>query len=231
MRFAPIALISLALASSASAAERSVAVGPFTKFTTVSVDTTLKVGPAPSLILTGPADQLLKVVVEQKNGALTLRPQRKAGALWGNDADISDVKATVTTARLSAVSVAGSGDVIVSGVNARRFTMEIGGSGSITANDAIADVFDGSIGGSGSLNLAGTCGKADFSIGGSGNVNAEKLLCKTLDVSIGGAGKVKAYASMASDVSVAGSGDVTIFGNPKKREKSVAGSGEVTYPQ
>ncbi len=228
---ATAALLLACLAVPAMAAERTVPVSGFDRFGTASIDTLIKVGPAFSLVLQGPADQLLKVDVIVKKGELELKPKHRKGALWNSSQEIRDVTAVVTMPTLREVSIGGSGSVVAQGVKTNKFEMNIGGSGSITAENAVADSYEGNIGGSGNLNVSGSCGNADFRIGGSGKVRAQNLKCKTLDVNIGGSGDVIAYASAASDISIAGGGGVKVYGNPPSRKKSIAGSGDISYPQ
>jgi Putative auto-transporter adhesin, head GIN domain len=228
---AATALLFACAAVPAGAAERTVPVSGFDRFGTSSIDTVIKVGPAFSLVLTGPADQLLKVEVLVKNSELELRPKRRKGSMWNRSEEVRNVTAVVTMPTLREVSIGGSGNVVAQGVKTKKFEMNIGGSGTITAENAVAEIYEGNIGGSGDIIVSGSCGSADFSIGGSGNIKAQNLKCKSLDVSIGGSGKVSAYAAVSSDISIAGGGDVKVYGNPASRKKSIAGSGDISYPQ
>jgi hypothetical protein len=224
-----MALFCAALSVPALAAEQPVQVGAFSSIVTSVADVTVKVGPATSVVLKGDPSELAKMDVTVENGRLKISPKRKPGSGWQRYYDVKNVSARVTTPTLTGASVAGSGDIFVSGINARKFVAAIGGAGTLTSLDAKVDALELSIGGSGTIVMAGTCDSVDVSVGGSGTVKAQKMRCKSADISIGGSGDVQVSASDSVDSSIAGSGDVVIYGNPKNRNKSVVGSGNVSY--
>jgi Putative auto-transporter adhesin, head GIN domain len=235
MRPTPLILsfLSITLATShASAApvERTLTLPGFTAVGTSGVDVDIKVGPASSVVVKGEPAELAKLEVIVEKGELKFRPRRDIrGWNWRSNGP-NNVTARVTTPTLREASIGGSGSIVATGINAKKFDIEIGGSGSFTSQDARIDEADLSIGGSGNITLGGTCKKADIEIGGSGKVRARDFKCSDVEIDIGGSGDVEAFASQSVDTSIAGGGDVAIYGNPPTRRKSIAGSGSITYP-
>jgi hypothetical protein len=219
----------VAISVPAIAAEQPVKVGSFSSVTTSVADVTIKVGPAPSVVLIGEPSELAKMEVTVKNGDLIISPKRKPGMGWNRSYDVKNISARVTTPALSRATVAGSGDMFISGINTKSFEAAIGGAGTLTSLDAKVDALEMSIGGSGTIAMAGVCSKLEVNVGGSGTVKAQKMRCKSAEINIGGSGDVQVFASESADSSIAGSGDVIIYGNPKNRNKSIAGSGNVSY--
>jgi hypothetical protein len=221
------ALISSSVAVAAPQ-EQAYSTKPFTSVSTSSINMAVKVGPAASVILIGEPAELAKVDVVVEKDRLKIRPKRKSPGSW-RTYDVRGVSARITTPFLKSADVGGSGDIFVTGINSKSFEVAIGGSGSFTSFDAkVADI-DMAIGGSGTIEIAGTCQSAEISIGGSGTVKAQKLMCASAEISIGGSGDVAIHASKSVETSIAGSGDVIVYGNPGQREKSIAGSGTVTF--
>ena len=66
-----------------------------------------------------------------------------------------------------------------------------------------------------------------ININGSGDVEVPNLKAEKAVININGSGGVSAYVTEDVDISIAGSGDVTIKGNPKKVKQKINGSGGV----
>ena len=162
-------------------------------------------GGVPGASATG-GDKLLdetEVLVE--NGTLKIRAKKQNGLRfsWGKR---SKAQFTVTTAKLHAAAIAGSGGITV---------------------DKVAGDFKGDVAGSGKISAAGRAASTRIDIAGSGDVDASRLVANTATVSVAGSGKVRAQASESAKVNIAGAGDVAITGGAKCTV-SKAGSGNVT---
>lgn len=117
------------------------------------------------------------------------------------------VIAQISTSNLEGVSIAGSGDVILTNVQSAKLQLDIAGSGSIRG-DGLAE-------------------RIDIDIAGSGDIDLRDLKATEIYVSIAGSGNVIVHALQKLDVDIAGSGEVIYYGNPEDVKQSVAGSGEV----
>lgn len=117
------------------------------------------------------------------------------------------IKVTVTAPDLDEISVRGSANATVEGVSAKTFSASIAGSGDVRVSGT-ADAVEASIAGSGDMNLAELRAKsADVSISGSGDIAL--FASERLDASIAGSGDIE-YAGNPGKVerSVVGSGEI-----------------------
>jgi hypothetical protein len=114
---------------------------------------------------------------------------------------------TITAADLSGVTVAGSGNVDVSGIS--------------------SDVFRASISGSGDINPSGTCQDLQVTISGSGGYKGADLEATTGTVTVSGSGEAKVNVTEVLNVEISGSGTVRYTGQPTVNQ-SITGSGDVS---
>lgn len=186
-----------------------------------SDDVEVRVGPAESVSVTGPAALLDQLEVEVRDGELRLGRKRGRGPWREGTAQF-----TVTLPRLTAAAVAGSGDMRVDRAEARSFAASVAGSGNLSIAELAADALDLSVAGSGDLTVGGRARALDVSIAGSGDVDATRLRAGRADVSVAGSGNVRAGVDSEAVVSILGSGDVDILGNATCRVSKM-GSGQV----
>jgi hypothetical protein len=118
------------------------------------------------------------------------------------------VHVTIVMASLESVTVAGSGNVTIEGLDEDRVTFNLPGSGMITAR--------------------GTAKTVDATLSGSGNIQCGDLEAENADVHINGSGNVTVYASQSLTAAISGSGNVQYRGNPEDVDESVTGSGNIT---
>jgi len=134
---------------------------------------------------------------------------------------------TITTPRLSALLVQGSGDVQAEQIKGPRLLARVEGSGDIQLNGLLVDALTLEIKGSGDIQASGQAGRLAVAITGSGDVRSSALKADDVSVSIAGSGDASVQADKTLAVSIAGSGDVVYSGNASVR-KTVAGSGSVS---
>lgn len=113
----------------------------------------------------------------------------------------------VRTGDLNAIEIAGSADVVASGLSGEEFSVEIAGSGNVRAT--------------------GTVDELEIEIAGSGEVRTVDLATREARVSIAGSGDVELHVAEALEINIAGSGDVRYRGDPTISQ-SVAGSGRIS---
>ncbi len=175
-----------------------------------SQDVAVRVGPATSVRAEGPADALDRLEIEVARGDLKIGTKR--GSYWSMGEARGKVTVYVTTPKLVAASIGGSGNMRIDKVATGRFTAAIGGSGDLNISSMKVDEASFSIAGSGDILAAGSADRQSISVAGSGNVNTASLLGSTSNVSVLGSGNVNAHASKSAKVSVMGSGDVQLAG-------------------
>jgi hypothetical protein len=114
---------------------------------------------------------------------------------------------TVSAAELDGVSVDGSGDITVTGID--------------------ADSFDADISGSGQIEATGTTDALDVEISGSGRYTGADLVASVATVSVSGSGHALVNATETLDAEVSGSGTVEYIGDPNV-SSSLSGSGDIS---
>ena len=161
-----------------------------------SADVTVTVGPETTLSVETDDNILPLITTRVSNGELTIGSDDPYTTKLG-------VKVTITTPSLSAVSIAGSGDVKASGVSGKSFAVAIAGSGDVTAT--------------------GTVQQVSAAIQGSGDIRLEGLEAKQGKVAVSGSGDVRLHVTETLTVSIAGSGDVRYKGGTARREEHRGG--------
>ena len=128
----------------------------------------------------------------------------------------SQLKVIAHSPALSAVSVNGSGDVMLRGpIRTESLTLHVNGSGDIEAHDLTSHRVSVNINGSGDVHLAGKAREASFDINGSGDIDTYQLHCLHVNATVNGSGDIDCYASESINASINGSGDVDCSGHPK----------------
>ena len=130
--------------------------------------------------------------------------------------------------RLKQVDIKGSADISTE-KNLETKTLNVGIYGSGDARLAV-DVSSLALEvvGSGDIRVSGRAKDLSIDISGSGDVEVPNLKAEKAVININGSGDVSAYVTENVDISIAGSGDVTIKGNPKKVKRIINGSGRVS---
>lgn len=81
--------------------------------------------------------------------------------------------------------------------------------------------------GSGSVNASGHVDHIDMDISGSGAGRLKNLIAQTARIDIRGSGNTQITAKTDADVSISGSGNAELFGNPVLRRSNIRGSGRI----
>jgi carbon monoxide dehydrogenase subunit G len=174
---------------------------------------------------------LLETVVESgRNGAtLQVRWKRNGGGSWWSGQNIyprTKVVVTVVVPKLSALGLAGSGDLRVESFQTPSLQLSVAGSGDARLDGLTTDELGVRVSGSGDVSGRGKAGTVKINIAGSGDVRLSEMRADDVSVSIAGSGDAAVNAQKALSVSIAGSGDVRYSGDAQVKS-SVAGSGTV----
>ena len=167
---------------------------------------------------------LIETVVD--NGRLEVRWKRGTQS-WGWNSSRDNIKVTVVTPKLRALSAAGSGDIQLAAFNTPALKLSISGSGNALLSALTTDELGVAVAGSGDVKGAGKATKVAINIAGSGDVKLIEMKSDDATVKISGSGSATVNAGKTLAVSIAGSGDVTYSGEATVKS-SVAGSGSVS---
>ena len=182
-------------------------------------------GAPQKVVIDGDNDDLENIKTSVSNGVLEI--SKKKGYSY-----LGKVKVYITVQKLSALSLAGSGDVFAeTTIKNKELALSIAGSGNMNFKKLEVDKLKVEIAGSGDINLAGTTAEAaSINIAGSGDVQAGLLSVNKLEINVAGSGDVYCKVNKHLKASLVGSGDVFYTGNPIINVESI-GSGSVKHKE
>ena len=149
---------------------------------------------------------------------------------------------------LEELTVRSSGDTKVSGFSGDRLEPRLHGSGNVNFSGRYRNLIAGAHGsgnlhlnagssehvelelvGSGEIKSSGSCKTLDAQLTGSGDLDARHLAADKVTVDLKGSGTTHVFAKQAADLTLRGSGDIRVLGNPDQRNVNRSGSGDVTW--
>lgn len=172
------------------------------------------------------SDSIKDRIITEVDGETLIIKLKKGQYSWK---DYGKAVVYVTLPDLEALTVSGSGDATVAGtIDGDSLSIKLNGSGDATIKTAKADDLKLALSGSGDLRInSGSCKNISITINGSGDVDTQSVNCKIGSFSIRGSGDIDARASEEVKANIMGSGDVTVYGEPKRISSRTYGSGDV----
>lgn len=111
----------------------------------------------------------------------------------------------------------------------REIEAALHGTGEVELTGGNAERVNADVQGAGHMTLVGGARELHAEIAGSGELDARHLRAEKVELSHQGSGTSAVYASKRVQVEMAGSGNVTVYGNPDNRAVSRNGSGSVSF--
>jgi hypothetical protein len=229
-RILPLALLALAAAVPAGAAERTYSI---TDFDRVQVDgpyrVTLATGRSSAARAEGSTEALDHVAIDVQGGTLRVRRNRSA---WGGypAEGVGPVTVALTTRDLRNAAVVGSGSLDIDRARGLRVDLSVSGSGRLTVADVQSDNLIVGLLGGGRITLAGRTKQLRAIVQGSGDLAARGLSADDAQIGSDTAGNLAVAVVKTAKVTSTGSGDVEIIGSPACRVEA-KGSGQVVCGQ
>ena len=162
----------------------------------------IRVGEKQSVVVNADDNLLDRITTEVRSGELVV------GNVAGSFSTRAPTSVEITIPKLTAVSLAGSGNMTVDGLAADSFAVALPGSGTV--------------------NGSGTADRLDVSVGGSGLVQFTEVRAADARVVVSGSGSVFVTATERLDALVSGSGAILYAGSPQQVTKNVTGTGSIT---
>jgi len=184
----------------------------------ISGDARVTIGKQTPFEITGDNNILPLIKTEVHERRLVISAERKFKTKHSPDIKI-------TVADLIEASIAGSGDLEISGVDNEKLALNVAGSGDLCF-EGKSDVLAAKVAGSGDIRLTGKAGQFTASVAGSGDIHGFDLAADSANASIKGSGDARLNVTGALTVQIFGSGDVHYKGNPTVCQQ-IAGSGDV----
>ena len=162
----------------------------------------IHVGGKQSVVVNADDNLLDHVTTTVQSGTLVI------GNTPGSLTTKSSMSVEVTAPTLNALTLAGGGNIVVTGIKAESLTVSLTGGGNVTGS--------------------GTATSLGVTLDGSGNVWFTHVDAKNVQAVLSGSGNIFVTATKSLDASVPGSGAISYAGNPQDVTKSVTGSGAIT---
>ncbi len=162
----------------------------------------IRVGEKQSIVVRADDNLLDRVTTEVQSGKLVI------GNTPGSWTTKSPMSVEVNVPMLDALTLTGSGNIVVNGVETESLKVTLPGSGTLTGG--------------------GTATRLDVTVSGSGTVQFTRLVANDVRAVVSGSGSIFVTAAKSLDASVSGSGAILYTGNPQDVTKSVTGNGAIT---
>jgi hypothetical protein len=162
----------------------------------------IRVGEKQSVVVKADDNLLDRVTTEVQSDTLVIA--NTPGSFTTN----SPMNIEVNVPTLTALTLTGSGNIVVDGIAADSLKVTLPGSGTLTGS--------------------GTATRLDVTVGGSGSVQFIRLVANDVRALVSGSGSIFVTATKTLDASVSGSGAILYAGNPQDVAKSVTGTGAIT---
>ncbi|WP_429041273.1 GIN domain-containing protein [Aeromonas media] len=135
---------------------------------------------------------------------------------------------TITLPELHELALAGTGNGELRDFKGDDLVLSVAGTGDIVASGLELNRLEGNIAGLGNLDLGqGSVRVVALNIAGAGGVKGAGLASEEVEVSIAGSGEVEVRAQSRLKIEIAGSGSVSYWGDPELKSE-IAGSGQVS---
>ena len=135
---------------------------------------------------------------------------------------------TITLPELHELALAGTGNGELHDFKGNELVLSVAGTGDIVASGLEMNRLEGNIAGLGNLDLGeGSVRAMELNIAGAGGVKGAGLASEEVEVSIAGSGEVEVRARSRLKIEIAGAGAVNYWGSPALTSE-IAGSGQVS---
>ncbi|HZD87306.1 MAG TPA: head GIN domain-containing protein [Gaiellaceae bacterium] len=166
-----------------------------------SNDVLVRIGGRQSVVVRADDNLLARVTTEVRGRSLVI------GNTRGSFTAKSPMSVEVTVPALAALTLAGSGNITVDGVDTQSLTVSLPGSGTLSGS--------------------GNARRLEVTVGGSGTVQFTELVARNVRAVVSGSGSIFVTATASLDASVTGTGSILYAGSPRNVTKSVTGTGAI----
>ena len=203
--------LSLAAAASlfavqAQATEQTRTVAPFSTVSNSGpVSVHIEVGKAQTVSVSGNDELVADLQTEVVGNELRLHMKRDTTTFNSHH---DSLRVTITMPQLTAFSMAGAGEIVVTHMSGDSLDVSFAGAGTFKADGSVKNL--------------------KLNVGGVGSIDTRELHADNANVNVGGVGSVKVWAGTRLDASVGGVGSLTYYGDPKSVNTSTGGIGSIS---
>ena len=181
----------------------------------------------PGLVLSGERARFDEVETVVRGGTLFVRPVSRSSIHFSFGKQQA-VTVRIGAPRLTSLSMAGSGDVVLEQADGERLTLEVSGPGDLKASGAVRELVVRASG-SGDADLQHLrAGAVDLALSGPGDVHLAAI-DRQLDARLSGSGDLTALALdvRSATLSLSGPGDAQLAGKAATFKAQSNGSGDI----
>lgn len=137
------------------------------------------------------------------------------------------IEIRVPIEKIEALALSGSGNITTeTEIRADKFSTAQSGSGKMNLQITTQNM-ESALSGSGHLHLSGSTKNFEIAVSGSGKIDSQKLDSEAVTAAVSGSGTITVSTKEAIKAVVSGSGQIRYYGNPRKIEQKVSGSGGI----
>lgn len=182
-------------------------------------------GNSESLVISAESSLLPYITTTVQGGELAIRSKDGVNISPSSNRPI---RYRLTVKNLSAVQLAGMGDVAINPLTTKDLQLRLAGMGDFNVPSLQASgKLTVEISGMGNVTVAGQSSSLEVRISGAGDYRGADLKTRQADAQVSGAGNATVWATDSLNARVSGAGDVNYYGSPKVNQ-SVSGLGTVT---
>lgn len=141
--------------------------------------------------------------------------------------DLRQIRMTITVPALDTVSASSGADVQVDGLAGQNVRVDVSSGADLDVINVAAETIDIGVSSGADASLAGTCGTARVSVSSGSNLNAATLECRAVDADASSGADADVFASAELRADASSGGDITVHGNPAKRDTDESSGGDV----
>lgn len=191
------------------------------------IDLYLTQGASESLTIKGDSQLIKDVVVEQKNGSVSIR--YKEGINWSRLFRNESIKVYVTFKKLNGLSASGGSDVYSQNtINTDVFSVSASGGSDVALAIACRDFQLNTSGGS-DVKLKGRANNMNLQASGGSDVDAYEFAVDYAKVSTSGGSDANIYVNKGLEASANGGSDISYKGNAILKKTSNSKSGDIHH--
>jgi hypothetical protein len=200
----------------ATAADRSVAIGSFSRVRVQGpFQVVIAATHAPAATISGDAATIEAADVAVEGDTLTVRSRMGRWEEQPHGSATRPAVVTLGTDRLIAATVIGGGRISAARMAGPRADLSVTGAGAISVAALDADAVNATLIGNGAISIAGRAAQARLMTNGAGTIDAGGLDAGDLVVRLDGPGTITAQARYTARVTNTGIGQVAVAGSPK----------------
>lgn len=126
------------------------------------------------------------------------------------------------------ISSSGTGDVTLKNHNGREVKVRDSGTGEVYLTGECQSV-NVSTSGTGDVYLSGTSHEVSMGTSGTGDISAKRLTVQDAKLRTSGTGDISCVVVNTLDASTSGTGDITVYGQPRVIKKRESGTGDIDF--